>query len=183
MRQNPCNEEQYLFENREEFQNFKALEYFQSSDIFEGFSLCEIDHEHRLYPKMKEELMVLEEVTAASLLDYTEKYEEDGVNNRLACAQLLLKEMDKEDLAEWLLNNDLIIEMTDLVGYNRNCQCELLTKFLTCEDLKRKEDEKKRELRKDPEEIIRPFLELLELVLSSKMHQNKIHEQVMAVLK
>ena len=86
MLQNPCNEEQYLFENREEFQNFKALEYFQSSDIFEGFSLCEIDHEHRLYPKMKEELMILEEVTAASLLDYTEKYEEDGVNNRLSCA-------------------------------------------------------------------------------------------------
>ena len=65
--------------------------------------------------------MILEEVTAASLLDYTKEFEEDGVNNRLACAQLLLKEMDKEELAEWLLSNDLIIEMTDLVGYNRNC--------------------------------------------------------------
>jgi hypothetical protein len=56
-----------------------------------------------------------------ALLYYPEKYQEDGVCDRLSCTQLLLREIDKEDLAEWLRSNGLIIEMTDLVGYNRNC--------------------------------------------------------------
>ena len=48
--------EGYSYENRAEFDGFRPHEYYQSSDIMNGYSLCEVDQEHRFFGKLKDEI-------------------------------------------------------------------------------------------------------------------------------
>ena len=54
----------YNFENRQEFQGFHAHEYYQSFDILGGFSMCEIDKEHRYFSFLRDEFSNIDEVNA-----------------------------------------------------------------------------------------------------------------------
>jgi uncharacterized protein related to proFAR isomerase len=53
---------------------------------------------------------------------------------RLSPIQRMVAKREQEDLVDYLMKFDLIVLETDLVGFDKNCQAELLTKFTACRD-------------------------------------------------
>ena len=53
---------------------------------------------------------------------------------RLSPIQRMVAKREQEDLVDYLMKFDLIVLETDLVGFDKNCQSELLTKFTACRD-------------------------------------------------
>ena len=61
------------------------------------------------------------------------------------------------------MDMDYIVLDTDLIGFDKNCQSELLTMFTACRDMQ-------------PEPDMKPFFQLMDLLLESKMPDDEIRE-------